>query len=283
MDIISQYHKLQISRWHIRIIGNPAPSMTDFNHYYYHRPLNELSLMLSSPHVNVLEKQDVDRAKLRLNNILRLIRGINIVCGLQAVFPSLDEITYVNSNGGYESFKNLTANYDIDLFIEELNNPFDSCVTSLLQEIGVVESEENDFFNLLAINPLLREAVTLFMLSEENPLFLLINTYKIMENIKVEYNLGGSNGSLVKNDDSPISDNLLNSINTLSKHSRYINSKDAAGYLSRHGESNLEPPKKRPTIKEIREDLIEVIRFWLDLECFFNYGRRYYKDVDMKR
>src|SRR5699024_11298559 len=88
-------------------------------------------------------------------------------------------------------------------------NPFDGHVISLIQEIGIVESKENDYFNLLVINPLLREAITLFMLSEENPLFLLINTYKIMENIKIEYNLSGSNGSLVTNDDSPISDNLL--------------------------------------------------------------------------
>ena len=118
-------------------------------------------------------------------------------------------------------------------FSLELNNPFDNRVTSLLQEIGVVESEENDYFNLLVINPLLREAVTLFMLSEENPLNLLINTYKIMDNIKSEYNFSGPNGSLVTNDGSPISDNLLNAINTLSKHSRYINNKDAAGlYLA---------------------------------------------------
>src|SRR5699024_7741730 len=274
MDIISQYHKLQISRWHIRVIGNPVTSMTDFNHYYYHRPDEEFgdpTPKLSSPHVNVLEKQDVSRAKVRLDNILRLVRGINIICGSQAIYPSLDKITYINPNGSHERFDDLTASYDIDLFIEELNNPFDGHVISLIQEIGIVESKENDYFNLLVINPLLREDITLFMLSEENPLFLLINTYKIMENIKIEYNLNGSNGSLVTNDDSTISDNLLNSINTLSRHSRYINSKDAAGYLSRHGESNSEPPKKRPTIKEIREDLIEVIRFWLDHECFFNY------------
>jgi len=279
MDIISQYHKLQISRWHIRVIGNPVTSMTDFNHFYYHRPDEEFgdpTPKLSSPHINVLEKQDVSRAKVRLDNILRLVRGINIICESQTIYPSSDEITYIKPNGSHERFYDLTDSYDIDLIIEELNNPFDNRVTSLLQEIGFVESEENDYFNLLVINPLLREAVTLFMLSEENPLNLLINTYKIMDNIKSEYNLSGPNGSLVTNDGSPISHNLLNAINTLSKHSRYINNKDAAGYLSRHGESNWEPPKKKPTIKEIREDLIEVIRLWLDHESFLNYKRRYY-------
>ena len=87
------------------------------------------------------------------------------------------------------------------------------------------------------------------MLSEENPLYLLMNTYKIMDNIKSEYNLRGSNGKLVTNKDTFINDDLINSINTLSRHSWYINNKDAAGYLSRHGETNQKPPKKDQQLK----------------------------------
>lgn len=285
MDIESQFHQLQSNRWQIRIAGNPTISNTDFNHYYFHQGVGVFSgpaSQFSSPHVNVLKKQDKSKAKLRLNNILRLVRGINEICEYRNVYPSSGEMTHINSDGSHEKIDGLTDSYDIDLFFEELNNPFDNDITSLIQEIGVVESKENDYFNLLVINPLLREAVTLFMLSEENTLYLLINTYKIMENIKNEFNLKANNGKLVKRDDSSIDDNLFNLVNTLYGHSRYINSKAASGYLSRHGETNFEPPKEWPTIKEVREDLIKVIRFWLDHECFLNYERRYYEDTDMK-
>lgn len=192
--------------------------------------------------------------------------------------PLFDSITYKYNNSfrNQRAYKDIIPNDDLDIIIEEFQNPFDARVVSLINELESQSSisKEQNYFHLSVIDSLVREVLILFTLGEEQPIYFLVNTYKIMENLKNEYNLGINSSRLTKKKDSkPIPDYLFDSLGNLYMYSRYINSRDAAGIFSRHGATNVEPPLIKPTFKEIRMALITSINFWLNHKCELIFER----------
>lgn len=267
--------KLQVVDWEIDVTGNPGLSGLDFGHCYFFNgdaEFGDLRPRFAWPHVNILEIDDAYEALARMQNILRLLSGVRTVCDFSAIYQRTRTNT-INYNNGVSR---LTPNYNIDILIKELENPFDDEVTSLINRIGTTSSKVDDYFNLLVTDPLAREVITLYMLGEEQPIYFLINTYKILENIKSEYLLENNNGNVVKREGSKnISDPFFDSLNQLQSYSGHINTRASSGIYSRHGVTKHKSSKKTPSFEEIRTTLIKTIDYWLNHKCDLKFGRSY--------
>src|SRR5699024_7152867 len=272
--------RIEKYRWEIRLYGNNSlvnsVKSQHFNIYDWSLASDfpDYTPCFESPHVNVLSNDQVDRAYIRIQCILRLVSGLRIVCDKQKVVASDNDITLVE--GIY--FKKMRAKENLDIILEELENPFDEKVASLLCSSNVSHhgSEEEDFFNIIVRDSSVREAITLFALGEEQVLYFLINAYKILEIIKGEYKLKNRSNKLCRDMNSkPIPDYLLDPLNEFQGFSRYINSKDGSGIFSRHGSKDSFQKNQKPSHAKMREVLILAIKSWLKHKSEILYNRNY--------
>ncbi|TYR81127.1 hypothetical protein FZC66_04485 [Priestia megaterium] len=163
---------------------------------------------------------------------------------------------------------------DIDVTLEELENPFDiNTLKYIQQRVQTEPSLVKDYIQLSVNEPLVREVLLLLTLGEEETIYFLVNTYKIFENIRHELGLKVSNGKVHGKKDLP--SDLLESLSELAGYSHYINSKNASGILSRHGAGNTPAPVVKPSLIEIKRALYSAVNNWLNHKCMINFGRLY--------
>lgn len=233
----------------------------------------------SSPHVNVLDEKDASRAKARITSLLRLISGVKILQGSRALNPNSSTLYFLRDDERYEKYH---PHVDLDTLLEELANPFDPNVLIELKTKKDYNppNQTKDYFQLIIDDVLVREVILLLTLGEEQALYFLINTYKIVENIKNELILTKNNSRLYATNQSPkdLPSYLLDSLSDVNEYAQYINSRDASGILSRHGVTKIPVPQQIPSMSEIRNALIHVINDWLNYKCIKNFGRNYKKE-----
>ncbi len=258
---IRVYENPGITRWHLG------------NHFAFCNIEGSGDPYFTSPHVNILDENDASRAYARLKILLQLVSGIRVLHGKEKII-SPKSLNYYN---GYR-YDTPSWEEDIDIMFDELSNPFDSEVCEYYKDKkGYYSSEfDEDVINLLISDSLVREVIILLAMSQEEIVYFLVNTYKIIENIKSDLSLGSNNSKLIKSKNSKdLPEFLLTSLNEIYQYSQYMNSRDASGILSRHGVTKIPIPSKIPTLKEIKVSLTNAINDWLNYKCMTKFNRKY--------
>lgn len=261
--------------WSIEAATNAGISHSDMGDQLFFCSGNEefadFGPYFSSPHVNVISFNDASRAKARITTLLRLVSGIKVLQGSSLIVPKANTLYFERDDGRFEK---LHPQPDMETIFEELTNPFDS---NVLTEIKykydkMTPNRIKDYLQLTVSDNLVREVILLLSLGEEQALYFLINTYKIVENMISDLNLNKNNGKLKPKSPSELPNYLLESMNEIFKYSQYINSRDGSGFLSRHGATNIKAPKHIPTFTEIRSALLLSVNDWLNYKCYRYFG-----------
>ncbi|PEB42244.1 hypothetical protein [Bacillus pseudomycoides] len=230
---------------------------------------------ITSPHVNVLNQNEASRAYARLTSLLRLINGMRTL---------QNESTIGASTTLYFNMRHEDYSENIDTLVEELANPFDESILSKIPKWTkdskrITEDESRpkrsyiyqDYLQLIIDEPLVREVVLLLTLSEEQVIYLLVNTYKIFENIRSDLGLP----SKLKKNEFNLPEDLFDALKKMNDHYLYINSREASGIFCRHGEKYPAPKKDKSPLEDIRSDTILAINAWLKYKCLKTFGREY--------
>lgn len=228
--------------------------------------------VLESPHVNVLKRHESTRAYARLTTLLRLVNGLRMLRDNDRIVA---ETTLYYDNGF--NIRGERYSEDLDIILEELSYPFDEDVLSRLEKRDKNSEPDRykDYLQLIIDEPIVREVIILLTLAEEQVIYLLINAYKIFENINTDLGLKTSN---YKNENN-LPNGLFDSLLQIKNYTQYMNSRDGSGYLCRHGATKIPAPAKIPTREEIRTALISAIDEWLNYKCTMTFGRTYRKSM----
>lgn len=227
--------------------------------------------VFESPHVNVLNRHESTRAYARWTTLLRLVNGLRLVLDNDMIVAA----TTLYFDNGF-NIRGESYSEDLDIILEELSYPFDEGVLSMLKKRDKNSEPDRykDYLQLIIDEPIVREVIILLTLAEEQIIYLLINTYKIFENILSDLGLGTSKLNTNKKG---LPEDLFNSLKELNEFTQYINSRDGSGILCRHGATKKPAPAKIPTREEIRTALTSTIDEWLIYKCTMTFGRTYRK------
>ncbi|OAH53886.1 hypothetical protein AWH48_11490 [Domibacillus aminovorans] len=263
--------------WSVRLYVNPGIVGWNLSpHFYFwngEAEFGDIDPSFSSHHVNVLSLDEVDRAYSRIKTLLRIING---VC-------KLTDRSFIKSSTTLEYFEKnhfSAPNYreDMNILIEELENPFDEKVVGEIRdrerEKWIFQGGKRPYipgFDEFMVdesidNPTARNILLWLSLGEEELLYFMINAYKIMDSIKTE------TGVLQKGNQDASLDNLKVAAKKMQTHSHYMNTKAASGILSRHGEKPEAPPKNIPTIEEMKQDLVMLVSEWFKYQFIIKYN-----------
>ncbi|MFD2616157.1 hypothetical protein [Terrilactibacillus laevilacticus] len=230
---------------------------------------DENNIYFSSPHVDVIPVDNPVRAYYRMMSLLKLFSGINILFGGNRIVHK-GTLYYFNGTT-YQKFYG--PQEDLDMFFQELNMPFDEKLTEQLNSEDANYRGVSGIIKAMIRYPLIRENLLLLTLGREQIIYILINAYKIIENIKTDLNLSTNNSKLKLGKGTPnITDELLNDLNNAYKYSRYINAKDASGLLCRHGATKITAPDEKPKIADIEQAVISALKSWINYKCNYFYG-----------
>ncbi|PEO71140.1 hypothetical protein CN572_19200 [Bacillus wiedmannii] len=221
----------------------------------------------TSPHVNILNNNETSKIYARLTTLLRLVNGIRVLQNRLEIGASRELYFHHGMNTGNRSYSE-----DLDTFLKELENPFDEEILSKLEKRDSNSNRNvyEDYFQLIVDEPLVREVVILLSLSEEQILYLLINTYKIFENMRSDLKVKPK----LETNETNLPESLFNALKKINEHNNYINSREASGILCRHGEK-FKAPKEASTLEDIRKDTIHAINEWMNYKCISKFGRDY--------
>ncbi|WP_338652686.1 hypothetical protein V6B14_12810 [Sporosarcina psychrophila] len=116
--------------WSIRVYENPG--IVDFKlspHCYFWKDFNDdyagIDPYFSSRHTINVNTDDPYRAYIRLTNILRMLSAIRVLGRGNAIYPDSNLFYSINNR-----FTSISYRIDLDVFLEELTNPFDQQVVS---------------------------------------------------------------------------------------------------------------------------------------------------------
>lgn len=206
--------------------------------------------------------------------MLRYISGLRLLRNLEYIHPD-SRLNYVSSDQIIQVES--SPEIGLELLLDELLNPFDiNGFDGFIPRDSEVEPNADlDFIQILIDEPLARENILLFTLAYENKLNLLVNTYKIYENVKADLQIQTNNGKVTIRGENMYSQELIDSFTHIYKLAQFINSKTASGLLSRHGTGNTPAPDKMPTINEVFEHLRDLVYNWMNYRCSLRFGRTY--------
>lgn len=219
----------------------------------------------TSSHLTNIEIEDFQSAFHRAKALIRILNGILRLKNLPKVAFEPDRIFYMKNS---DQWSNYSIYNDSQLEYKELQSPFQAN-SSLLQKYKRTSEEVNrndryvvDIFDLAYNEELAKEVLILFSLTKIDPLYLLVNTLKIIETI--EFDLGlqiekRENGkkkksgeikkerkiiwakvSAVLGDESA---NFFKAYNFFKapgdgSFQHFINTRDGSGIFARHGANN---------------------------------------------
>ncbi|MGG1340157.1 hypothetical protein ABE244_06165 [Bacillus toyonensis] len=272
------------NQWSLRVYANPGIIGLDLGeHIKFFNGDSEGDTYvpyMTSPHVNILEGSEATKAYARLNSFLRLVNGIKTL---------LNQNTIGSSKVLHCNMRDTHYEENIDTLVEELANPFDKNILLELPEWNrdsnrVTGSEDmykepskepsiyKDYLQLIINEPIVREVVLLLTLSEEQVIYLLVNTYKIFENIRHDLKLTPK----LKPNESNLPDSLLDALRKIDEHNNFINAREVSGIFCRHGERYKEKKGgNTSTLEAVRKDLIFAINQWMNYKCISQFGRDY--------
>ncbi|WJY28273.1 hypothetical protein [Sporosarcina trichiuri] len=256
-------------KWSVLVYENPGiVSWSPSSHFYFwneNTDMPDFDPSFSSPHVNILNADEVYRAFVRTQTLLRIISGVRILSGGRRIRHCKELHFFEN---GY--YKKPRYNEDLDVFLEELTNPFDQEVVKEIRSKDVGRNPNMiEFIIDESIDDYIARDILLWIaLGEEDLLYFITNAYKIMDSIRADTEVDKKNSELV------LSDDLIVAIKKMKKHFRYMNTYEGSGRLSRHGNTRDTGPSKKPSIDIIKQDLIEVVREWFKYRYFLKHKKQ---------
>ncbi|WP_397539103.1 hypothetical protein [Rummeliibacillus pycnus] len=274
------------TKWGIALIGNisivekSADYFGTYRHFYfwcdddYDTP--SFTPILSSPHVDVLEKDDAHRAAKRLEVLLLIFNGI------QATFEngtrkSQGGITEFEHNRVRDHFnlkpkpknpeeKSPNNNFeedDFDVFMEELNNPFDPHVVKYIRNREPIIKTQEGFMMEMAIDDDISRNILIWRsLCEDDKIHFITNAYKIYDAVNYFLN---KDEKYEENKKNPQMQELIKQHKIMQSNKHFMNTFKFAGLLSRHGYSNHVAPAKadpKANLKKLRSDLNNLVLSW---------------------
>ncbi|WP_160036918.1 hypothetical protein [Paenibacillus sp. An7] len=266
------------NHWELYVYGNAGLSYVDlYPHFiFYHGDVEkaDFNVRFSSKHVACLDLAEKDRAAIRLKTLLRYISGLRLMKNLEYIHPD-SQLYYVTRDRIIQVES--SPEIGLEMLLDELSNPFDTnSIDGFIPRDAKMEPNADlDFIQILIDEPLARENILLFTLAYENNLNLLVNTYKIYENVKADLQVQTNNGKVIIRGEIKYPQELIDSITQIYKLAQFINSKTASGLLSRHGTGNTPAPDKLPTINEVVEHLRGLVYNWMNYRCSLRFGRNY--------
>lgn len=262
----------------------------------------------TSLHLDNLGVEDSQTAFFRLKALMRILNGILELNNQPRVAYEQESIMYIDVS------KNRWFDYTIytnaQLEYEELQNPF-KIDDSKLQEYTNLQKRINrnsyvvDLFDLAYEEELVKEVLVLFSLIKIDPLYILINTLKIIETIEFDLGLqiekkkGGKNKKTgeIKKERKVVLDEIsvvlgdksvdfLNAYNYFitsgkGKFQHFINTRDGSGIFARHGANNKfyqdEKGNQLPIIsfEEIKHNIQVLIYEWINYKLIKSKGYRH--------
>ncbi|MGP0689590.1 hypothetical protein ACW5UC_23885 [Priestia aryabhattai] len=256
-------------------------NMSEHQHFYF-----------SSYHLDNIPKEEPLRAIYRAKALLQIFNGILLLTDDLILDYHLQGINYleINERGHYEWSRPPVYATNRELEYEELQNPFQSTLEREEKYKRVAKDHKNrrhylvDFFDYACKDEYVKEVLTLFILSKNDILFILINTTKILETI--EHDLGIKNATSSNKKIQMLSNEFQQAYKFFkdpkSKFSHFSNSEYGSGIFARHGPSD----KKRyhdkngnllPTISfdDIDMNTRTLIYEWINYKLETNKGYRY--------
>ncbi|EPY11183.1 hypothetical protein [Paenibacillus alvei] len=266
------------NHWELHVQGNAG--LSHYNLYphfiFYHGDVDmaDFKVRFSSKHVASLGHSEKARAAMRLKTLLRYFSGLQLITNSEYIHPD-SELYYVTGDRKFRVES--SPEIGLELLLDELSNPFDTNgIEGYIPRDAKMEPNMNlDFIQILIDEPLARENILLFTLAYENNLNLLVNTYKIYENVRADLQVKTNNGKVVFRNDTEYPQELVDSFSQIYDLAQFINSKTASGLLSRHGTSNTPPPNKMPTLNEVIKHLRDLVYNWMNYRCMKEFGRNY--------
>lgn len=265
------------------IVERSADYFGRYRHFYFwcedDYDIPSFTPILSSPHVNVLEKDDAHRAAKRLEVLLHIFNGI------QATFENdtrktLGGITEFDHNRVMDHFdltpkpksvRNPEEEYpdnhfqedDFDVFMEELNYPFDPQVVNYIRNREPIIKTQEGFMVEMAIEDDISRNILIWRsLCEDDKIHFITNAYKIYD--AVNYFLH-KDDKYKENKKNPQMEELFKQHNIMQSNKHFMNTFKFAGLLSRHGYSHHEAPANvdpKANLKKLRSDLNNLVLSW---------------------
>lgn len=264
--------------WSIRVLENPGIVEWKLGRHIYFwsgdAERGDIDPSFSSAHIDVLSKEESGRAYARMKTLLRIVSGISILRRGDSIklFGSL----YYLEKGIYSS---PSIKEDIDITLEELENPFDYQVTKNIRdyerELWDYSRKDEQYiptFNEFLVDesiddPYARNILLWLSLGEEELLYFITNAYKIMETINKD------TGVNRKKSEKVIPDFLKKAIKEMKRHGGYMNTKADSGILSRHGDTFDPASGHRPSIEELKKDLNNLVLSWFQYRFYLKYKK----------
>ncbi|MBW7476301.1 hypothetical protein K0T92_16330 [Paenibacillus oenotherae] len=167
------------------------------------------------------------------------------------------DILYTYPNGVSQTHY---GHQDPMLHIEQLQNPF---VTAASLPDERPDNRVSRIISLAHDDELVREVIVLYGLSLGDYLYLLINIFKISENIEHDFKQMLTHPKMNAAIQKRIEDELKKFRNgTTIRH--YMNTRAGSGLQARHGANTTVFNKSKPTVNEILNDVQKLINAWLD-------------------
>ncbi|TCN04615.1 hypothetical protein EV581_11913 [Bacillus sp. BK006] len=271
--------------------GSLASKMSEHFEVFKEYTMSESELFyLSSLHLDNISIEEPLRASYRAKALLRILNGILLLTDNYVLAFDVEKISFINHKG--EWINRHVYGSDRDLEYKELENPFQAEASKLVKYKHIPEDHEKkrdyivDFFDYAYKNELIKEVLILFSLSKIDTLFILINTYKIIETI--EHDLEWDVKQKVKKKrvaslSASLGETFMNAYNYFENggFGHYSNSNHGSRLFARHGanrnlyedeEGNPLPPI---SFGEIDNNIRTLIYEWINYKLMTEKGYRY--------
>ncbi|MBW0933921.1 hypothetical protein [Priestia megaterium] len=267
--------------------GSLASEMSEHFEVFKEYTMSESELFyLSSIHLDNISIEDPLKASYRAKALLRILNGILLLTDNYVLVFDVEKISFINHKG--EWINRHVYGSDRDLEYKELENPFQAEASKLVKYKRIPEDDEKkrdyivDFFDYAYKSELVKEVLILFSLSKIDTLFILINTYKIIETI--EYDLGFIDKTAKTEKIGLFSEEFVKAYEFFEKgkFGHYSNSEYGSGLFSRHGVSDkkkYEDKKGNPlppvSFNDIDINVRTLIYEWINHKLMVEKGYRY--------
>lgn len=228
----------------------------------------------TSPHLNEIKETDFYRAFYRAKALLRILNGILLLNNRPQIVYDQQSIYFYDANGINRRRTHHLILQNMELEYEELENPFQETLSYQKDKRGK-NDYITDVFDLACKESLVKEVIILFSLAHTDLLYILVNTFKIIENIKYDLKLSEQSTE-------DLSEDFQKAYFYFKKgpFGHYSNTRDGSGLFARHGAhgaagNEYGKKKKKPLFKDINIYIRILIWEWINYKIEKNKGYRH--------
>lgn len=273
--------------WGIEVTGNISIADRDsilgcYRHFRFWEDWDDFNdttrgcVILGSDHVNVLCEDDAHRAVKRMEALLILFNGIEATFGRITRKNNMNGIYHYKENHTITAYSNLNPinqdeklkyysdDGDFNVFMEELNNPFDESVLEYFnyKYPDIAETEEGFMMEMATKDEISRTILIWRSLCEGDNIHFITNAYKIYDT--VHYFLNKDN-KYKENRENHLMQELVKQYDVMCENTHFMNTYKYAGLLARHGHTKFRAPSDanpKESFKKLKSNLNDLVLSW---------------------